>query len=162
MEMYDRNRIEEIVDAAVARLVRNDFLLLEKDVNERSVSHKLAEYLQLALPEWHVDCEYNRNHNLTKQLEYLLPSDPQPIGSLKARTVYPDIVVHRRNTNHNLLVIEVKKEANIEGDDEAKDKNKLKAFVKEPFCYQHGLFIAFKTSGAYRWKWFPEECGNTI
>lgn len=159
MKTYDRNEIEEIVEAAVARLVRNDLLLLQQDVNERSVSHKLAEYLQLALPEWHVDCEYNRDHDLTKQLRY--SSSCEPANSLKARTVYPDIVVHRRNTNHNLLVIEMKKEANIVDDDKAKDENKLRAFVGEPFRYQHGLFIAFGTDGTYTWKWFPEaECSH--
>jgi hypothetical protein len=152
MKQYEQRDVEEKVNAALEALLKNDIFLLQNDVNERSVSHKLAEYLQVGFPEWHVDCEYNRDHERTKQLEYTLPSEP--IDSLKARTVYPDIIIHRRSTNHNLLVIEMKKEANIEGDDEEKDKNKLRAFLERPYSYQYGLFIAFVSDGTPRLDWF--------
>jgi hypothetical protein len=155
MKQYEQHDMEEKVNASLEALLKNDLFLLQNDVNERSISHKLAEYLQAGFPEWHVDCEYNRDHERTKQLTYPLPSEP--IDSLKARTVYPDIIIHRRNTSHNLLVIEMKKETNIERDDEEKDKNKLRAFLKNPYSYQHGLFIAFASDGTPRLDWFQPD-----
>ena len=46
---------------SIRLLIKNDFYLLEIGTNERSVAHKLAEYLQQEFPNRHVDCEYNRH-----------------------------------------------------------------------------------------------------
>ncbi len=54
--------IEEIYDKleiAIESLFSNDNWLLEKDLSERSISHKLAEYLQPLFLDYNVDCEYN-------------------------------------------------------------------------------------------------------
>lgn len=155
MTQYEQQDLEQKLSVALESLMKNDLFLLQNDVNERSISHKLAEYLQFAFPEWHVDCEYNRNYNRKKKLDFALPNEP--IDSLKARTVYPDIIVHRRNTDHNLLAIEIKKESNIKDDDEEKDKNKLRAFLGNPYKYKYGVFIAFASDGTPRLDWFPAE-----
>ena len=96
-----------------------------------------------------------------KELTYPLPNEP--IDSLKARTVFPDIIIHHRNTKHNLLIIEMKKDANSDGDEEEKDKNKLRAFLKPPYCYQYGLLIAFGNDGGSRLEWFERhrDCDAT-
>jgi hypothetical protein len=61
----------------------------------------------------------------------------------EAKTVFPDIVVHERgNDKNNLLVIEIKKSGN-NSVRESFDKGKLKAFTKEPYSYELGLFIKF-------------------
>ncbi|MFQ5799221.1 MAG: hypothetical protein ACE5H0_11110 [Bacteroidota bacterium] len=161
MKSHERRYVEENVTNALEALEKNDFFLLRADVNERSVSHKLAEYLQAQFPGWHVDCEYNRDHDRKKQLTYPLPSEP--IDSLRARTVFPDVIIHRRDTTDNLLVIEMKKDANSEGDEELKDKNKLQAFLTPPYSYQYGLFIAFDNVGHSRLEWFEpiRDCGTT-
>lgn len=54
---------------ALDRLIDKDRLLFEIDVNERSITHRLALYLQGAFPGWHVDCGYNRDEFETKELE---------------------------------------------------------------------------------------------
>lgn len=59
-----------VIKKAVIRLIKNDRYLLENQANERSQTHKLAEYLQDALPEWNVDCEYDRNMNDPKRLDF--------------------------------------------------------------------------------------------
>lgn len=59
-----------VIRKAVTQLIKNDRYLLEKQVNERSQTHKLAEYLQDALPEWNVDCEYDKNLNNPKKLDF--------------------------------------------------------------------------------------------
>jgi hypothetical protein len=161
MKRYERRYVEKKVNCALDALVKNDLFLLQTDVNERSVSHRLAEYLQGFFPSWHVDCEYNRDHDRKKELTYPLPSEP--IDSLRARTVFPDIIIHCRNTTHNLLVIEMKKDANSDRDEEEKDKNKLRAFLKPPYCYQYGLFIAFDNDGGSKLEWFEtaHDCNTT-
>ncbi|MBA4719463.1 MAG: hypothetical protein HRO68_10365 [Nitrosopumilus sp.] len=47
-------------------------------------------------------------------------------GDIEGRNVAPDIIVHRRKTNDNLLAIEVKKVSNREN--RFKDEAKPKAF----------------------------------
>ena len=34
--------------------------LLEKDLGERALTHRLAVALERQFPEWNVDCDYNR------------------------------------------------------------------------------------------------------
>lgn len=62
--------IETVINKSVRRLIKDDRYLLEKEVNERSQTHKLAEYLQAYLPDWNVDCEYNKNLDAAKTLDF--------------------------------------------------------------------------------------------
>lgn len=132
--------VKQRVIAAVVALYRYDYELLDKDANERSITHKLAEHLQQEFAYWHVDCEYNRQGSDTKRLLGLfyrnVPINPDAI---EARTVYPDIIVHRRGTPQNLIVIEVKKK---HGNQDTKDQQKLEEFTKNPeYDYEYGLFL---------------------
>jgi hypothetical protein len=113
---------QETIDRAlnaVFAFIEGEATLLEVDINERSLTHKMGEYLQRAFPEWNVDCEYNRLGEGRK----VLP-DPVDIDSADADgiTVYPDIIVHKRRERDNLLVIEVKKSTNRRKGDEFKLK----------------------------------------
>jgi hypothetical protein len=133
--------IEASVLAALDKLLERDADLLQNDVNERSITHKLAEYLEIEFPEWHVDCEYNRNHDRVKRLKSIRQQSIE-IDDTDGVSVFPDIIVHRRMTDENLLVIEVKKSTS------AKSRNfdleKLQAF-KEELGYIHALFIMLGT-----------------
>jgi hypothetical protein len=140
-------------------LLKEDRTLLDRDVNERSVSHKLAEYLQRSFRHWHVDCEYNRNHDMTKRLKW--SREEEPVNSRKASTVYPDIIVHRRDTDDNLLVVEIKKVENSSPQSDERDRDKLRAFVGRPYDYQHGLFLKLSASEEPRLEWFPHGPGRT-
>jgi hypothetical protein len=132
----DRKAIERIVNCAVDKLTEHDSQLLRLDVNERAISHRLACYLQDLLPDWHVDCEYNRERDLAKRLN--LPVENVPTDSLEARTVYPDIIVHKRGSSENLLVIEMKKAGNAQHENH--DRRKLTAF-KDQLGYHYTLFL---------------------
>ena len=135
-------RIEEVqrlVGNALTRLFHDDSGLFETNVNERSITHKLAEYLQQEFTDWNVDCEYNRHLDKVKRVS--LPVTSIGWDDLESKTVFPDIIVHERGSDErNLLVIEVKKSTNTVP--ESFDKNKLKAFRLEPFRYEFGLFIS--------------------
>lgn len=131
------NRIREAIDL----LLKHDSYLLTCDLNERSITHKFAEHLQRGFPEWHVDCEYNRDHHDPKRLD-LPPRHDISSDDLHAKTVFPDIIIHHRDTDDNFVVIEVKKSSNPEGDEW--DLRKLRAF-KEQLGYQIAMFVRFLT-----------------
>lgn len=67
---YCSYQYHEITEAAIRRFIKEDRYLSKLDVNERSQTHKLAEYIQHMLPEYNVDCEYNKNLTEDKQLNF--------------------------------------------------------------------------------------------
>jgi protein-disulfide isomerase-like protein with CxxC motif len=67
-EGFDLDNAEQRVLQAVHDFIQRDHYLLERDVNERSITHHLAIQLGRQFSNWDVDCEDNRNHDLTKQL----------------------------------------------------------------------------------------------
>lgn len=153
--------IKHSVDNAIQQLYTHDFCLLQYDVNERTITHKLAQYLEIEFPGWDVDCEYNRNHDITKTLSTLPDSCNQCVSS-KERSVFPDIIVHKRQTGENLLVIEVKKSTNSEASEY--DETKLHGFVRE-HKYKYALFLILKTRTESKkgdeeitWIWPSEDC----
>lgn len=144
MVIWPTKKFREISDdkvktyffVAFDQLFKNDVFLLENEVHERSVAHKLAEYLQQQFFGWHVDCEYNRHGIDIKKLSRKCDGEYKEY-------VYPDIVIHHRGYDSNLLAIEIKprKFKNIDECDNAK----LIEFTepKGKYKYQLGLFIGF-------------------
>lgn len=148
------DELQQKVKRALDHLFHYDKTLLILDVNERSISHKLAAYLQIEFgDEWDVDCEYNRrnhnNENIKKKLMGLSEfPDRVGVDDTKAQTVFPDIIVHHRDTaDDNCLVIEIKKSSNERGKNF--DLGKLRAF-KEQLLYQHTLYLQLRTGTAPR------------
>ena len=104
------------VQAELDKLVRalGDFYarethLLDQDLGERTLTHRLAVHLEHRFPGWDVDCDYNRLGERRLRL---------PKGSIvstdddSGKSVFPDIVVHRRTVPENLLAIELRKAIN--------------------------------------------------
>lgn len=130
--------IKSKIQSAIDSLLANDSILLENDTAERTITGRLAIYIQEQFQEWNVDCEYNRNlHDVKRLKEICNPSDSE-----NGSSVYPDIIIHKRMTEENFIVVEVKKTTNSNTDN--CDKKKLEAFKNE-LGYKHGLFIRFKT-----------------
>jgi hypothetical protein len=59
----NRIKIEKLIKISLKEFFKNEFDLIDVDANERSISHKLAEYIQKHTSDWNVDCEYNRDGN---------------------------------------------------------------------------------------------------
>lgn len=114
-------------------LLRHDRSLLLVDANERSITHKLAEYLQVEFPGWNVDCEYNRVGAIPKRLGSA--EETTSTSDTDGKTVFPDVIVHHRGTTENLLVVEAKKSSTAA---DSEDEQKLKAYKIE-----HGYQFAF-------------------
>jgi len=155
------------LDEALRRLCNDDKVLLSRGAHERTICHRLATYLECALnrdrdasQRWHVDCEYNlfgsdasdhARHRTVDELRKYLPVQGRDAleGDEKEHSVFPDIVVHRRDEPDNELVLEVKvvrgtpKKTEIEY-----DLRKLRAFAdgNKGFSYRRTLFIAITPS----------------
>ena len=158
---FDKNVIKEKIKIAIDTLFSNDAWLLEKDLNERSITHKLAEYMQPLFSEFNVDCEYNGNvleNNDRKQIKVLkeellkkyIKLNKKEINEtdyeFAERLVFPDIIVHKRGEYEcNLCVIEVKKSTSKVSAEF--DKIKLQAYTNDRFGnnlkYELGVFIEF-------------------
>lgn len=63
--MIDFLKIEQGLGLLLAR----DGYLLEKNISERAITHKLGEHLQGLYPEWNVDCEFNKNLDNPKKFQ---------------------------------------------------------------------------------------------
>lgn len=132
----------KVVVEAIQTLFEKDGILLTTNANERTISAMLACHLRNLLPEWDVDVEYNR-----------LGLDPKKIGiGEMTELVYPDIIIHRRLLDMNLLVVEMKKGDSSEPD--ADDMRKLRAYAAQ-FKYPNALFLRLSTTklnvSAFRW-----------
>ena len=144
--MTTHQKIEDFRFALTKALIefRNyDLSLLERDVNERAISHQIGCYLKNEFSDPNVDCEYNRLGN-------------KPKNSSDGELILPDIVIHRRGVNEkNLLVIEIKKSTNR---DIEPDKKKLLDLTKidGKFQYQLGLLLILTMKKPYgiHEKWY--------
>jgi hypothetical protein len=135
--------LAEAVSTAVAALFERDAFLFQVDANERSITHRLAVHMTPCFPDWHVDCEYNRDGFDPKVLHGLGGAeDPDETNGSR---VYPDVVVHHRGKPENLLVIEVKKSTSNRSD--AADLAKLRA-LRQQLGYQYALFLCFGSGTA--------------
>lgn len=148
--------VEDVMFRSLDQLVEKDRLLFDVNVNERSLTHRLALYIEESLAkhnqfflECDVDCEYNRSLAEIKKLYSTAPSITS--ADLDAVTIYPDIVVHRRfrqYRSNNILVIEAKKQF----EPSQLDKDKLSILTKgqRKYEYQYGVFIGFSPQGIIR------------
>ena len=128
---YHEDHIYKKVVKALQTFFIRDKDLLERDVNERSITHKVAEYLQYQFPHLNVDCEYNRRGNHGARKKTLSTNE----------SVFPDIVIHKRGTKkENLVVIEAKKK----GRSSRIDHNKLADYTNpKSHGYKVGISLVF-------------------
>jgi hypothetical protein len=113
---------------ALNLLFEKDSQLLAINASEQAIAAKLAQYLQPHFPKHDVDVEYNRMGQAPKKVAW----------SERPEEVYPDIIVHVRMTETNVLAVELKKDSNPEKKD--RDILKLRAYRRE-LGYAHALFI---------------------
>jgi hypothetical protein len=126
------------VVAALGEFYARETFLLEKDLGERTLTHRLAVHLEKHFSGWAVDCDYNRLGERILRLPHgTIVSTDDSIG----KSVYPDIVVHQREIPNNLLAIEVRKAANHQPPEH--DRHKLRALTDPHlwFAYWIGVYL---------------------
>ena len=128
----------EKVIGAVREFYQRETFLLEKDLGERTLTHRLAVYLERQFADWEVDCDYNRlGERLLKLPHGSIISTDDGLG----KSIFPDIVVHRRSIPENLLAIEVRKEINHQPREH--DEHKLRGMTDPHvwFAYRLGVLL---------------------
>ncbi|MBQ8537022.1 MAG: hypothetical protein IJ461_06445 [Clostridia bacterium] len=102
--MIDFKLLEAAIAQALAQLYKQDSYLINHASDhacERAVvfrfGHYFASVIEEQFPGYHVDCEYSL---MLDRKRKILPSWPNGC--------YPDIILHRRGTPENALVLEFK------------------------------------------------------
>jgi hypothetical protein len=130
-------RIKNLIRKAVDDLYLMELDLLERENNEVTISCKLAQYLFLKFPGYHVDCEYNRHFKDIKRIN---------IGNIR-KIIKPDIIIHKRDIDkNNLVYIEIKTDHNDESREEDYKRIKASTDLKGEYRYSLGIFIDFYRS----------------
>jgi hypothetical protein len=104
-------------------------------------------YLRELFPDWDVDVEYDRDGYQRKHIR--VPYHPR--FNPQNNPIYfplPDIIIHHRGPNDNLVVIEMKKSANKDMDEFERDIFKLRCYKKRPLYYKIALFIIINTDNS--------------
>jgi hypothetical protein len=136
--------VKDKIQTAFRELLKRDSYLLEVNANERSITHRLAVYLEPKFPGFQTDCEYNRDEKIPKELWSFKKTIESDDGD--GVSVYPDIIIHRRGTNKNHVVIEAKRLSKVTRCSSRAecicDRCKLRAY-KDDLEYQHAFFVIF-------------------
>ena len=155
---------EKIIElTGIFEKAKNKFLKEEKeiikiDVNERTLSARLMFHLQTLLlseiyqesyKEYSVDCEYNRRKEIVK----ILPKEYRELEK-KDKQIYPDIILHQRNSEKNLMIIEMKKTYSSDegGKNENRDRLKFLTSLRKENKYKYLLGVYFEVNK------FPDKC----
>lgn len=140
--------VKKKVETALQSLLSIDRKLLVNDASEQSIAHHLANHLNKLFPDWNIDCEYNRIRKRVKRVRELIQyhrdrgRQLSPEEEKSGIAVLPDIIIHRRDTDQNLLAIEIKKTSNPDGREY--DDLKLQALRNE-IGYLFSCFISLQT-----------------
>jgi len=130
--------------SALQEFYMRERAILDRDLGERALTHRLAVQLERQFLGWEVDCDYNRLGDRTMLL---------PRGTIVStddnldKSIFPDIVVHQRAVPKNLLAIEVRKASNHQP--LAHDRHKLMAMTDPHlwFAYRVGLLLTLGRTG---------------
>jgi hypothetical protein len=123
---------------ALEEFYGHETYILEKDLGERALTHRLAVHVERQFPGWEVDCEYNRlGERMLRLPKGTIVSTDDALG----KSVFPDILVHQRDIPNNLLAIEVRKASNHQPSEH--DQHKLEALTDPHlwFAYWIGVLL---------------------
>jgi hypothetical protein len=130
-----QSELDKVI-AALEEFYASETYLFEHDLGERTLTHRLAVYLEKQFPGWEVDCDYDRLGERTLRLPHgTIVSTDDHLG----KSIYPDIVVHRRAVPDNLLAIEVRKVSNHQPEEH--DRQKLRALTDPYLWFAYGTGV---------------------
>ena len=148
----------DIFEKAKNKFLKEEKEIIKIDVNERTLSTRLMFHLQTLLlseiyqesyKEYSVDCEYNRRKEIVK----ILPKEYRKLEK-KDKQFYPDIIFHQRNSEKNLMIIEMKKTYSLDegGKNENRDRLKFLTSLRKENKYKYLLGVYFEVNK------FPDKC----
>lgn len=128
-----KTEILTMINEALNELYECDSYLITNRVNERSIVFRFGYYFQRLInnspfSNYNMDCEYNKNH-----------SNPKRTINFTNGT-YPDIILHRRGSNdNNLLLIEFK---TWWQKNNSQDITKIKDFTDQNGNYKYAMGLS--------------------
>jgi len=148
----------DIFEKAKEKFLKEEKEIIEINVNKRTLSARLMFHLQTLLlneiyqenyKEYSVDCEYNRRKEIVK----ILPKEYRELEK-KDKQIYPDIILHQRNSEKNLMIIEMKKTYSSDegGKNENRDRLKFLTSLRKENKYKYLLGVYFEVNK------FPDKC----
>lgn len=148
----------DIFEKAKEKFLKEEKEIIEINVNERTLSARLMFHLQTLLlneiyqenyKEYSIDCEYNRRKEIVK----ILPKEYRELEK-KDKQIYPDIILHQRNSEKNLMIIEMKKTYSSDegGKNENRDRLKFLTSLRKENKYKYLLGVYFEVNK------FPDKC----
>jgi len=133
--MSDNIIKRKIREALKLFITKDKQALLQVDIYEPTISHRIAVYLEELFPEFDIDCEYNKT---------LLGKKKTLLGKKKNRNgkkIRPDIIIHVRGTNEdNSVILEIKKSGK-NSKLARTDIEKLRGCMADTLNYDLGVFI---------------------
>ena len=132
------NIYKQIISDALKEVV-SECYYEEADMHEVALCHRLAVYLEKSekFDGYLIDCEYNRNETNVKK---------NPPDKVKNCAFRPDIIVHKRGSDDdNLIMIEAKK-ASANPSEKEEEKKRLRRHAEE-YKYCYAFYVEF-----------PREC----
>ena len=157
------------LESAISMLITNEIDNLRRQLNELNISTHLAFYLKSTFVKYDVDPEYNGDMDK--------PNDRKALEIARNRIIEvgrvpninneyqlrPDIIIHKRRTNeNNLLVIEVKKDTHTKNErdyDLIKLEHLTIDYSGNHYNYKLGVAIVFGTgenAGSYDLTFFQD------
>jgi len=109
-------------------------LLMQVNVHEVAISHRIAVYLEHLFPNLDIDCEYNKHYD---------GSSKQSDGA----KIRPDIIIHHREYLNAVAIFEIKK-AGPNSQLGKSDIKKLKKAQKN-LRYKIGVYIGVLKRNVY-------------
>ena len=139
---------EALRDAIDLAFSKDRLLFIEGVKSERAIVFRVGLYLAFIIErwpgDWVVDAEYGR---------WNPDGDVVAKKILEGRRATPDLIVHKRGTKQNLLVVEAKVHP-VDHEERLADYAKLNGFLNDSgFRYRHAVFLEFHSRGPHRWLW---------
>lgn len=172
--MLSAQTLTQILNAALQKLWTNEVSLFvdtngkPRTIHERTIVAKLLHYLYCESQKYPAyidnkltwDFEYNRQPNNTTnppKIKRIETTNLCQENSLKWKRIFPDLILHERNTNNNCCVIEVK--CNPSG--ALNKKNLLKDYhtligMLKTHNYQYAISLIISNKDA-NLTWFAPE-----
>lgn len=120
--------ITEVLLPSLHNLYKMDYFNIRNGVSERNICARLAHHMEIIMHEnndyrgYFADVEYNRKNDGTIKHSEGYKKVSLPMVS--------DLIVHKRNTENNLLAVEMKRWNNY--DKRKTDRHRLETIVSSP------------------------------
>jgi len=153
----ERDRVFGALESAARMVGQRDAYILENDLREEVIIHRLARYLEdillsdtvLDLQNFSVDCIYNGGTGYKReQLQIEWPTGSQAQLRKRDQHARPDITVHQRGSDwlcFNLLMVEVRKSSTISHNAQRFAFSKCRAYRETGLNYMFAGYVCFKT-----------------